>query len=154
MARALIIYESKYGNTRLVGEKIAEGIRKASGVEPEVRELKELNPEGLIEFDAIVIGSPNHMGGATRGIRKFIDGLAGLTFKGNKLAAVFDTYMGKDFEKAVKKMEKQIAGRAPSLSLAAPGLSIRVEGMKGPIAEGELPRCQNFGITIGNLLKA
>jgi flavodoxin len=153
MARAIIIYESKYGNTRLVAEKIAEGIRQASGVEAEVRELKEVNPEGLTEFDAIVIGSPNHMGNATRSIRKFIDGLAKFGFEG-KLAAVFDTYMGKDFEKAVKKMEKQIGEKVPSLSLTAPGLSVRVEGMKGPITEGELPRCQDFGIAIGNRLKS
>ncbi len=154
MVRAIVIYESKYGNTRLVAEKIAGGIRQASGVEPEVWERKEVNPEGLTEFDAIIIGSPNHMGNATRGIRKFIDGLAGFTFEREKLAAVFDTYIGRDLEKAVRKMEKQMADKAPSLSLAASGLSIRVEGMKGPIAEGELPRCQDFGITIGNLLKA
>ena len=154
MARAIVIYESKYGNTRMVAAKIAEGIRQASGVEPDVRELNEVNPEELTEFDVVVIGSPNHMGSATRGIRKFIDGLAGFSFEEKKLAAVFDTYIGRDLEKAARKMEKQMADKAPSLSLAAPGLSIRVEGMKGPIAEGELSRCQEFGIVIGNLLKA
>lgn len=153
MARAIIIYESKYGNTRLVAEKIAEGIRQASGVEAEVRELKEVNPEGLAGFDVVVIGSPNHMGNATRSIRKFIDELGKINLRG-KLAAVFDTYIGRDLEKAVKKMERQIGEKAPSLSLAAPGLSVRVEGMKGPVTEGELPRCQDFGITIGNRLKA
>ena len=153
MASAIVIYESKHGNTKLVAEKIAEGIRQASGVEAEVRGLKKINPEGLTEFDAIVIGTPNHWGGATRGTRKFIDGLARFSFEG-KLAAVFDTYLGSDFEKAVKKMEKQIAEKAPSLSLAALGLSVRVEGMKGPITEGELPGCQDFGVTIGNRLKA
>jgi len=153
MAGAIIIYESKYGNTRLVAEKIAEGIRQAPGVEAEVRELKEVNPEGLAGFDAIVIGSPNHMGNATRSIRKFIDELGKINLRG-KLAAVFDTCIDKDFEKAVKKMERQIDEKAPSLSLAAPGLSVRVEGMKGPVTEGELPRCQDFGITIGNRLKA
>ena len=91
--------------------------------------------------------------GATRSIRKFIDGLARFSFEG-KLAAVFDTYLGRDFEKAVKKMEKQIGEKAPSLALAAPGLSVRVEGMKGPITEGELPKCQDFSIIIGNKLKA
>jgi NAD(P)H dehydrogenase (quinone) len=153
MARAIIIYESKYGNTRLVAEKIAEGIRQASGVEAEVRELNEVKSEGLSEFDAIVIGSPNHMGNATRSIRKFIDELVKFSFEG-KLAAVFDTCIGRDLEKAVKKVEKQLGEKAPSLSLAAPGLSIRVEGMKGPITEGELPRCQEFGIAIGNRLNA
>jgi len=152
MARAIIIYESKYGNTKLVADAIAEGIRQVSGVEPAVRELGEVDPGGLAEFDAVIIGSPNHIGNATRSIRKFIDELGKINLEG-KLTAVFDTYMGKDFEKAVKKMEKQISEKAPSLLLAAPGLSIRVDGMKGPITEGELPKCQDFGVRIGNQLK-
>ena len=153
MAGVIIIYESKYGNTRLVAEKVAEGINQAASVVPEVREVKEVNPEELAGFDVIFIGSPNHMGNATKSIRKFIDGLAKFNFEGKKLAAVFDTYIGRDFEKAVRKMEKQIAEKAPSFSLAVPGLSVRVEGMKGPIMESELPRCHDFGFVIGNLLK-
>jgi len=61
-----------------------------------------------------------------------------------KSVAVFDTYLGEDFEKGVKKMEEQIRAKAPSLKLLAPGLSIRVEGMKGPILEGELAKCKDF----------
>jgi len=152
MAKAIVIYESKYGNTKLVAETIIEGLRGVSGVDVVLSEVKEVDLNQLAEFDAILVGSPNHMGGATRSIRKFIDRLGKLNLEG-KLAAVFDTYMGKDFEKAVKKMEKQIREKVPGLKLAAPGLSIRVEGMKGPITEGELPKCKEFGVKIASLLK-
>ncbi len=91
------------------------------------------------------------MGGPTGGIKKFINELGRLEVKG-KYAAVFDTYMAKDFEKAVKKMEKQIVEKAPGLTLVAPGLSIRVDGMKGPISEGELPKCKAFGVNIATRL--
>ena len=67
---------------------------------------------------------------------------------------VFDTYMGGDFEKAMKKMEKQISEQVGGLKPAAPGLSIRVEGMKGPITEEELHKCKEFGIKIANQLRA
>jgi hypothetical protein len=60
--------------------------------------------------------------------------------------------MAKDFEKAVKKMEKQIVEKAPSLTLAAPGLSIRVDGMKGPVSADELSRCKEFGVNIATRL--
>ena len=50
-------------------------------------------------------------------------------------------------------MEKQIGEKAPGLKLLAPGLSIRVGGMKGPITQGELPKCKDFGVKIANLLK-
>lgn len=66
-------------------------------------------------------------------------------------AAVFETYLGGAFEKAVKKMERQIAEKAPGLKIVTPGLSIRVDGIKGPITDGELPKCQEFGIRIATL---
>jgi len=153
LARAIVIYESKYGNTRLVAETIAEGMREVPGIETILNELKEVDLNQLTGFDVILAGSPNHMGGATRGIRKFIDKLGKLDLQG-KMAAVFDTYIGKDYEKAVKKMEKQISEKIPGLKLATPGLSIRVEGMKGPVTAGELPRCKEFGAKIANQLKS
>ena len=63
--------------------------------------------------------------------------------------AVFDTFVGKDsdffFEKAVKKMEMRIGEKVPGLKFLMSGLSIRVRGNKGPIVEGELPKCIDFG---------
>jgi len=153
MAKAIVVYESKYGNTKRVAEAIAEGMREAPGVEAVLNEVKEVELDKLVEFDAILVGSPNHMGSATKGIRKFIEELGRLSLR-VKLGAVFDTYIGRDFEKAVKKMEKQIGEKVPGLKLATPGLSIKVEGMKGPISEGELPKGKEFGIKMASQLKA
>ena len=50
-------------------------------------------------------------------------------------------------------MERKISEKAPGLKLFTPGLSIRVEGMKGPIAEGELPKCKEFGVKIATQIK-
>ena len=76
-------------------------MRAVSGIERVLSELNEVDQNQLTEFDAILVGSPNHMGGATRGIRKFIDSLGKLNLEG-KLAAVFDTSFGRDFEEAVR----------------------------------------------------
>jgi len=152
LAKVIVIYESKYGNTRLVAEKIAEGMREVSGTETVLNELKEVDKKQLAQFDAILIGSPNHIGRHTGGIKKFINEIGKLNLTG-KAAAVFDTYLGKDFEKAVKKMEKQIGEKAPGLKLLAPGLSVRVDGMKGPITQGELPKGKDFGVKIATQLK-
>ena len=54
------------------------------------------------------------MGGATHGIRKFIDRLGRLNLAG-KLVAVFDTYGGKAYQQATGKMEKQLAKKVPGL---------------------------------------
>jgi len=67
--------------------------------------------------------------------------------------AVFDTYLGKDFQKAVKKMEKRINEKAPKMKQLTSGLSIKVQGIKGPIAEEEIPKCIEFGRKIATQLK-
>ena len=76
-----------------------------------------------------------------------------LGLKGKPIA-VFDTYIGKDFEKAVKKMEKQITEKAHDMRLLTPRLSIRVQGMKGPILQEELAKCQEFGKEIAGKITA
>jgi len=138
--------------TQDLAEKIAEGMRELKGIEIEVSDVKEVDFKKLNDSDAILIGAPNHLGSPSRTIMKFIDKLGKLELKA-KGAAVFDTYLGKDFEKAVKKMEKRIREKVPDLKLMTSGLSIRVDEMKGPITEGELPRCIDYGKKIAIQLK-
>ena len=152
MAKVIVVYESKYGNTKLVAETIIEGMSEVEGIETVLSELKEVDLNKVIDYDAILVGSPNHYGGPTKSVRKFIDKLGKLPLK-EKMFAVFDTYFRGDFEKAAKKMEKRINEKAPGLKQIAPGLSIKVQGVKGPIVEGELPKCKEFGNKIANQLK-
>jgi flavodoxin len=152
MVKVIIVYESKYGNTKRVAETIAEGMKEVGGIETSIIELKGVDLKKVANYDAILIGSPNHMGGPTRGIKGFIDKLGGLNLQG-KMFAVFDTYLGKDFEKAVKKMEKKINEKVPILKQISHGLSIKVQGMKGPIAENELHKCKEFGKKIATQIK-
>ena len=152
MAKVIVVYESKHGNTKLVAETIIEGINEIEGIETVLSELKEVNLNNIADYDAILVGSPNHFGGPTRSIKKFIDKLGKLNLKG-KMFAVFDTYLENDFEKAVKKMEKRINEKVSGSKQLAPRLSIKVQEMKGPISEGELPKCKEFGNKIATQLK-
>lgn len=151
MTKAIVVYESKYGNTKRVADTVAEAMRQ-NGVETVVSELKEVDPDKISDYNAILIGSPNHIRGPTRSVRKFIDNMGKLGLKEN-LYAVFDTYIGKDFETAVKKMEKLLEEKVPDLKRIAPGLSVRVQGMKGPIPDEELPKCKEFGNKIAMQIK-
>jgi flavodoxin len=152
MAKAIIVYESKYGNTRLVAGTIGEEIRRVPGNEVVLTEVGEADLKRMDGFDTILLGCPTHFGRPTRDTRRFIDKLGKLGLR-EKRGAVFDTYLGADFEKAVKKLEKQITEKVPGLRLMAPGLSVRVDGMKGPITEGELPKCKEFGANIAALMR-
>ena len=152
MAKVFIVYDTKYGNTKLVAEKIAEGVRETRGIEAEIGDVKQVSLRKLADADAILIGAPNHIGNPSRTIMKFIDKLGKLELKA-KGAAVFDTYLGGDFEKAMKKMEKRMREKVPAVKLMTSGLSIRVDESKGPITEGEFPKCTEFGKKIAAQLK-
>jgi len=153
LVKVFVVYDTKYGNTKLVAETIVEGMREVEEIETTISDVEEVDLERVADYDAILIGSPNHGGRPVGGIKKLIDKLGKLDLKA-KWIAVFDTYMGKDFEKAMKKMEKRIGEKVPSLKIIASGLSIRVDGMKGPITDGELPKCKEFGKKIATQLKA
>ncbi|MFW9972219.1 MAG: flavodoxin family protein [Candidatus Odinarchaeota archaeon] len=143
--KVLIAYDTKYGNTKRVGELIAEGINTVDGNEVIIENVKDVNLNKEETYDLILIGSPNHMGSHVGSVKKFIKTLSKATLKVGSYAA-FDTYMAKDFEKVVKKIEKQVNSTMPDLKKAFPGLSIQVSGMKGPIVEEDLEKCKDFGI--------
>jgi len=152
MAKIIVIYESKYGNTKQVAETIVEGMKEVAGIETELADVKKVERSRLAEFDAILVGAPNHIGRATGTTRKFTDQVADMGLE-NKLVAFFDTYIASDFGKAVGKLEKQFQTKAPGTEVVSPGLSIKVNGMKGPVSDGELPECREFGIRVANMLK-
>ena len=145
--KVLIVFDTKHGNTQKVGELIADGINSVEGNETEVVNVKDSDLSGEITYDLILIGSPNHVGTYTKSIKKFVKNLSGSTVKVNSFA-VFDTYMKGNFEKAAKKMEKQLTENFPDSTMALPGLSIKVGGMKGPIVEEDLSKCKEYGIKL------
>lgn len=147
MAKVLVVYASKWGNTKIVAETIIEGISGTAGIETTITNFKEVDFDRAVEYDAVLIGSPNHAGSAITGIKKIISRLGKLQFKGKGIA-FFDTYIAKGFETAVKKMEKQAGEKLPGVELIAPGLSVEVKGMQGPIADGELQKCKDFGSSV------
>lgn len=152
MSKAIVIYESKYGNTKQIAEAIAEGVLEQTGAEAVVCHRKRVDPGQLSEFDGVVIGSPNHIGTATYGIRRFINALGKADLDG-RLVTVFDTYINGDAGKAVSKMEKRLADRAPSLETVSPGLSVRVDGIRGPVSDGEVSRSRTFGAMLAKRMK-
>lgn len=61
--RALVVYESMYGNTHLVAESIARGLR--AGGEAEAVPVAQATPEAVAAADLLVVGGPTHVHGMT-----------------------------------------------------------------------------------------
>ena len=145
--KVLIVFYTKHGNTQQVADLIAEGINSVEGNETEVVNVNDFEFSEDKTYDLILIGSPNHVGSHVKNIKKFIKNLSSANVKASSFAA-FDTYMSKDFEKAVKKMEKQISENFPNSTMALHGLSIKVGGMKGPIVDEDLSKCKEYGLKL------
>jgi flavorubredoxin len=153
--KVLIIYDSKYGNTKTVAENILEGLKQVEGIEAAVSYAKEVDFQSLVCHHALIIGAPNHMGKPSWTMKKFIDLLAELDLKA-KNVAVFGTYSGRKrpVDRAVKKLEILLRKKLPNLKIFSPSLSIRVKGVTGPVAEGELTKCKEFGNRVANQLNS
>jgi flavodoxin len=152
--KVFIIYDSKYGNTKIVAERILEGLKQVEEIEATIGYAKEVDSQILANYDALILGAPNHMASPSRTMKKFVDRLVELNLQA-KNVAVFGTYSGRarTSDRAVKKMERIVEKRLPNVNLISPSLSVRVKGVTGPLVEGELPKAIDFGRRIANQLK-
>jgi hypothetical protein len=64
--RALVIFESMYGNTRAVAQAVAEGIGASGGVQVNVVPVGEASGDMTKDADLLVIGGPTHAHGMSR----------------------------------------------------------------------------------------
>lgn len=64
MMRALVVYESMFGNTRSIAEAIAAGLRSIYQVE--LMAVGDVAPADLRAVDLVVAGGPTHVHGMSR----------------------------------------------------------------------------------------
>jgi len=72
MAKILVIYYSRSGNTEKMAKLIAEGIQ-AEGVDVVVKRVQEAGVDELLEYDGIVAGSPTYYGSMAWELKKLFD---------------------------------------------------------------------------------
>jgi len=149
--KALIVYESFFGNT----ERIAQAIAQALGSPPEVelRRASEVQPEQLRGLTLLVVGSPTRAFGPTPDTTALLKRIPGGALKGVKVAA-FDTRISaSDVKSAAAPLLRGLtkvfgwAAKPISDALAKAGGEVVVppEGFavlasEGPLKEGELER--------------
>jgi flavodoxin len=129
--KGLVVYDSVYGNTKLVAEMIAEGIR-AEGHEAAVQSAKDDLHEKL-NVDFILIGSPTRMGRMTGPSKKLIDKLSKSSW--TKPVGFFDTVMPGVVEKKGSTAAQRLyyLAKGTGLDAHAPVFHATVTGMRGPL---------------------
>ena len=152
MKKALIVYDTTFGNTKMLAEMIGAGIEESQDVSCVIIHHKELLPENVTESDIVLFGSPIHAGMATHGIKSAIKKAASVGLR-NKLVSTFDTYASVTKGRGVRNMESILTKVAADTRLITPGHSALVHGFRGPLHESEEQRANDFGRRIAKELQ-
>ena len=135
--KALVVYDSFYGNT----EKIARAIAGAIAGEVKVLRPGEASPADLKSLDLLIVGSPTQGGRPTKAILDFLNKLPETAVKGVNVAA-FDTRLSTRlvgiFGYGAGKIADSLKKKGGNLIL--PPEPFFVKGREGPLKEGELER--------------
>ncbi len=73
MTKVIVVYATDRGSTKRMAEAFADGAGSVEGTVVQVKPAEEAAMDDLLNSDAIVIGTPVHMGSPDWRIKKFID---------------------------------------------------------------------------------
>lgn len=73
MVKTLIIYATDYGNTKKMAESVASGVKTIPDAQVIIKIAEEVTADDVVISDAIIVGSPVHMGSPDWRIKKMID---------------------------------------------------------------------------------
>jgi len=139
--KALIVYDSVYGNTEKIARAIAEAITPSGEVK--VLRAGEANPSELESIDLLIVGSPTHGGRPTPAVQNLLNKVPEL--QGINVAA-FDTRIPTKLVKVFGYAAGRIANnlKKKSGTLIASPEGFFVTGGQGPLKEGELERAAGW----------
>lgn len=151
--KAMVVYDSAYGNT----EQIAEAIGKALGASEDVatRRVGEALPGQLAGVDLLIVGSPTQRFSPTGATSAFLKGIPDRGLEGVKVAAFDTRFQESEIEKvrilaffvrifgyAAKTIADKLEKRGGDLAIPPEGFY--VSDTEGPLLEGELERAAEW----------
>ncbi|MGY1753393.1 flavodoxin family protein [Blastococcus sp. SYSU D01042] len=173
MNRALVVYESVFGDARTIAHAIADGL--SASIPVDVVAASEGPTEVGADVALVVVGGPNHafsmprpstrdgavtqhgaeIADTSRGLHEWLDAVR-IQGDGTR-AAAFDTRS--DHPKLLVKMdhaarteEKLLRGHG--MTILAPAEHFYVTDTKGPLAPGEEDRARLWGAALAQALAA
>ncbi len=142
--KAIVIFDSKFGNCKKVAEDIAGGLAEA-GADVDIAQVKTATIGSLANYDVIAIGAPVRAGRPLKSIRKFVAKLPEVKLEGKTLG-FFDTYgVAKQPGNGSGYLILEAKEHPGGAKIVEPGLSVLVKGMKGPLEDGAMEKAREFG---------
>ncbi len=157
MKKAIVVYDSGFGNTEKIAKALARGMEK-QGVEVDCVRVDEVEVDKLVEYDLLAIGGPTHMLGMSEPMKGFMNRLKVVNIGGTKGFA-FDTRNESRMNKKSWFMlensaARRIEGKMKSMKvkIVRPRESALVIGGEGPLAEGMEEAFEQIGAEIAELI--
>jgi flavodoxin len=139
--KALVVYDSTYGNTRQIAEAIGGALADRYDVHVQ---LVTNQPEVTQDVSLLLVGAPTHAHGISQPMRQFLDSLPQDAVRG-MAAATFDTrfhkpklLVGAASEGIARRLRKQGA------RIVMEPESFWVESGEGPLEAGEVERADGW----------
>jgi flavodoxin I len=138
--KALVVYDSKFGNTERIARVIAEAL--ATGEPVPVMQTNETSERDLVGIDLLVVGGPTQAHGLSSALRTFLDHLSPKAVR-DVATATFDTRLhwpqilnGSAAVASARRLETMGA------VIMVPPESFLISGRKGLLIKGELERAK------------
>ncbi|MGB6872942.1 MAG: flavodoxin domain-containing protein [Dehalococcoidia bacterium] len=143
MSKAVIIYDSRSGNTGMMAKAIEEGMKEA-GIEVSSKRTVNATAGDIKDVDAVVLGAPTYHKDMIASMKTFLFEMEKADLKG-KVGAAFGSYgwSGESVQMMTDTM-KHIFG----MDVIEPGLKM----LRRP-GESALEQCQEFGRKIAEKMK-
>ncbi|MHA2230334.1 MAG: flavodoxin family protein [Candidatus Thorarchaeota archaeon] len=154
MTKALIVYDSLFGNTKTVAEHLAMGIEE-SGIEVDCMHIDDIKINQMSDYDFLAIGGPTHMINVSKPMRAFLDRLSTIDLRG-KFGFSFDTRVVSRMNSrrwfilensAAKRIESRM--RKLKMVIIRKRESAIVGGREGPLESGVEDAFLDIGKEIG-----
>ncbi|NLO73366.1 MAG: flavodoxin family protein [candidate division WS1 bacterium] len=73
MAKILVTYYSRTGNTAQMADLVAQAAASVEGAEVVTRPVEEITPQDLLAYDGLIMGSPVYYGLPAAELKKLLD---------------------------------------------------------------------------------
>ncbi len=146
--KAMVVYDSTWGNTEKIAQAIASGIGAGTkALKASSSEAKDLNEVGLL-----VLGSPILAGRPSAAMQAYVNWLSGAGPK-NLSVATFDTRLTAKWVKIFGRASERIAEtmKRKGSTLKGNPEGFYVTGPNGPLADGETERAIEWGKALSKL---
>lgn len=159
--KAVVIYESFFGNTEKIAQAIGQALSEALGAEARVETLaaSQVTPEMLDGLDLLVIGSPTRGFRPTEVVSKLLKALPQHHLKGMAVAAFDTRILLETIDSSVLRFMVDKGGYAASTiakalekkggKLLVPPEGFLVLDTEGPLMEGEMERAAQWARKLG-----